>query len=58
MVGNIWDSAKRKAHANMCGICPLCHKPYFQAGNYKPDDICQCDKILNIKEQKTLQGEQ
>jgi len=36
--------ARRKAHANMVSFCPKCHKSYFQAGNYKPEDVCQCKK--------------
>ncbi len=37
--------ARRKAHANMVSFCPKCGKPYFQAGNYKPEDVCQCKKM-------------
>jgi uncharacterized protein (DUF983 family) len=36
--------AREKAKANMAGACPKCHKPYFQVGNFKPEDICQCNK--------------
>ena len=36
--------AKNKAKANIPNICSKCHKPYFQVGNFKPEDICQCNK--------------
>jgi hypothetical protein len=36
--------AIKKARSNMANFCPECHKPYFQAGNYKPEDVCQCKK--------------
>jgi predicted HNH restriction endonuclease len=38
------DAARRKAKTNINTVCPNCHKPYFQVGNFKPEDVCQCNK--------------
>jgi len=39
--------ARDKGKANIPNMCPKCHKPYFQVGNYKPEDICQCSKKIS-----------
>jgi hypothetical protein len=41
------DTARRKGRANIAGVCPECHKPYSQVGNYNPDSICQCKRKEN-----------
>jgi hypothetical protein len=48
--------AVKKARANIPNFCPKCHKPYTQAGNYKPEDVCQCNKDKNIVTHKYDEG--
>lgn len=38
------NKVKRLQSNNMTDFCPTCRKVYWQVGNFKPEDICQCDK--------------